>query len=191
VAEGETRIRLRPQSCTNTQARDDEVCHEGSACAHHLLRRHWSRHAPRAREPSRFVFYIDTDAEKIAFIDWYLTKLQDTDLFEDAGPFDPYMTNFPDGSIALYFECNCNHDTYEKDERVFPVGSDGSKLALSELIIAGELNTIFGGWCSCGLHFKKVKARVAMDTEKATEALENNLPMELAEKIVASAVSED
>jgi hypothetical protein len=30
-----------------------------------------------------------------------------------------------------------------------------------------------------------------MDTEKATDVLETNLPVELAEKIVASAVSED
>ena len=31
----------------------------------------------RWRLSSRFVFYIDTDAKKIAFIDWYLTKIQD------------------------------------------------------------------------------------------------------------------
>jgi hypothetical protein len=139
----------------------------------------------------RFVFYIDTDAEKIAFIDWYLTKLQVTDLFEGAGPFDAFMANFPDGSSALYFECNCGCEEYEKAERVFPLGSDANKLALFELIITGELGTIFGNMCSCGLDFKKVKARVAMDTEKATAMLETNLPVELAEKIVASAVSED
>ena len=139
----------------------------------------------------RFVFYIDTDAEKIAFIDWYLTKLQVTDLFEDAGPFDAFIANFPDGASALYFQCNCHHDEYEKDVRVFPLGSDANKLALFELIITGELDTIFGMCGSSGLHFKKVKARVAMDAEKATEALEANLPMEIAEKIVASAVSED
>ena len=139
------------------------------------------------RTSPRFVFYIDTDAEKIAFINWYLTKLQVTDLFEGAGPFDAFMANFPDGSSALYFECNCHHDEYERDERVFPLGSDAHKLALYEQIITGELDPIFG----YGLHFKKVKARVAMDTEKTTEALETNLPMEIAEKIVASALSED
>jgi len=42
-----------------------------------------------------------------------------------------------------------------------------------------------------GWRFKKVKARVVMDTEKATKALETNLPVELAQKIVASAVSAD
>ena len=63
--------------------------------------------------------------------------------------------------------------------------------SLFELIIAGELGKSFFGNCgSCGLQLKKVKARVAMDTENATEALETNLPIELAEKIVASAVSE-
>ena len=87
-----------------------------------------------------FVFYIDTDAEKIAFIDWYLTKLQVMDLFEDAGPFDAFIANFPDGASALYFQCNCHHDEYEKDERVFPLGSDANKLALFELIITGELD---------------------------------------------------
>ena len=143
------------------------------------------------RESPRFVFYIDTDAEKLAFIDWYLTKLQVTDLFEGAGPFDAFMANFPDGSSALYFECNCGCEEYEEAERVFPVGSDANRLALFELIITGELGTIFGNMCSCGLDFKKVKARVAMDAEKSIEALEANLPLELAEKVVASAVSED
>ena len=137
----------------------------------------------RWRSSSRFVFYIDTDAEKIAFIDWYLIKLQVTDLFQGVTPFRGLMTNFPDGSSALYFECEFEFlDEYGADERVFPVGSDANKLALFELIIAGELDTILG------LHFKKVKARVVMDTEKATKALETNLPVELAEKIVASAV---
>ena len=57
------------------------------------------------------------------------------------------------------------------------------------MIIAGELDTILG--LHHGLHLKKVKARVTMDTEKATDVLETNLPVELAEKIVASAVSEE
>ena len=141
----------------------------------------------RWRSSSRFVFYIDTDAEKIAFIDWYLIKLQVTDLFQGLyTPFRGLMANFPDGSSALYFECEFEFlEEYGDLERVFPLGSDANKLALFELIIAGELDTILG------LHFKKVKARVVMDTEKATKALETNLPVELAEKIVASAVSAD
>ena len=73
----------------------------------------------------------------------------------------------------------------QRDEHVFPVGFDANKLALFEQMVSGELDEIHG------LHFKKVKARVAMDTEKTTEALETNLPMEIAEKIVASALSED
>ena len=141
----------------------------------------------RWRSSSRFVFYIDTDAEKIAFIDWYLIKLQVTDLFHALStPFRGLITNFSDGSSALYFECEFEFLEEDGDlERVFPLGSDANKLALFELIIAGELDTILG------LHFKKVKARVVMDTEKATKALETNLPVELAEKIVASAVSAD
>ena len=141
----------------------------------------------RWRLSSRFVFYIDTDAEKIAFIDWYLIKLQVTDLFQGVDtPFRGLMTNFPDGSSALYFECMFEfHEEYGEDERVFPVGSDANKIALADQIIAGELDTFFG------LYLNKVKARVAMDTEKATKALETNLPVELAEKIVASAVSAD
>ena len=139
------------------------------------------------RTSPRFVFYIDTDAEKIAFINWYLTKLQVTDLFQGLDtPFRGLMTNFPDGSSALYFECEFEFlEEYGEDERVFPLGSDTNKLALFELILAGELDTILG------LHFKKVKARVVMDTEEVTKALETNLPVELAEKIVASAVSAD
>lgn len=138
----------------------------------------------RWREGRRFVFYIDTDAEKIAFIDWYLTKLQVTDLFQGVTPFRGLMESFPDGTSALYYECDFAFlEEYGEDERVFPLGSDANKLALFESIIAGELDTILG------LHFKKVKARVVMDTEKATEALETTLPAELAEKIVASAVS--
>ena len=66
-------------------------------------------------------------------------------------PFDAFMANFPDGSSALYFERNCGCDEYEKAERVFPIGSDANKLALFELIITGELGTIFGNTCSCGL----------------------------------------
>ena len=141
----------------------------------------------RWRSSSRFVFYIDTDAEKIAFIDWYLIKLQVTDLFQGVDTcFRGLMTNFPDGSSALYFECKFEFlEEYGEDESVFPLGSDANKLALFEQMVSGELDEIHG------LHFKKVKARVAMDTEKTIEALETNLPMESAEKIVASAISEN
>ena len=61
--------------------------------------------------------------------------------------------------------------------------------ALFEQILAGELGTIFGDNTMAGLHFKKVKARVAM--ERTTEALaEAGLPAELAETIVTAAVHE-
>ena len=111
----------------------------------------------RWRLSSRFVFYIDTDAEKIAFIDWYTTKLQVTDLFQNADtPFRGLMANFPNGSSALYFECEFEFlEEHGEDERVFPLGSDANKLALFELIDAGELCTIFGGMCSCGLEFNE------------------------------------
>ena len=142
----------------------------------------------RWRSSSRFVFYIDTDAEKIAFIDWYLIKLQVTDLFQGVDtPFRGLMANFPDGSSALYFECEFEFfEEYGDLEYVFPLGSDANKLALFEQMVSGELYTLLQG-----LDFKKVKARVVMDTEMATKALETTLPVELAEKIVASAVSAD
>ena len=96
------------------------------------------------------------------------------------------MANFPNGSSALYFECEFEFlEEHGEDERVFPLGSDANKLALFEQMVSGELDEIHG------LHFKKVKARVVMDTEKTIEALETNLPMEIAEKIVASAISEN
>ena len=142
----------------------------------------------RWRSSSRFVFYIDTDAEKIAFIDWYTTRLDTARwLFEHLDtPFRAFIGRFPDGSDALYFECEFEFlEEHGEDERVFPLGSDANKLALFEQIVSGELDEILG------LHFKKVKARVVMDTEKTIEALETNLPMEIAEKIVASAISEN
>ena len=41
------------------------------------------------------------------------------------------------------------------------------------------------------VHFKKVKARVPMDTDATAKVLEANMPTELVEKIVGSEVSED
>ena len=71
---------------------------------------------------------------------------------------------------------NWEDEEYGEDERVFPLGSDANKLALFEQMVSGELDEIHG------LHFKKVKARVVMDTEKTIEALETNLPMEIADR---------
>jgi hypothetical protein len=139
------------------------------------------------RERPRFVFYIDTDSEKLAFIDWFLTKLQVTDLFRNAMIFDGFIANFPDGSSALYFECCCPYEDYKEAERVFPLGSDANKLALFDLIVAGELDTIFGVCGSSGLYFKRVKAMVAMDAEKAAETLEAVLPADLANQIATIA----
>ena len=141
----------------------------------------------RWRASSRFVFYIDTDAEKIAFIDWYVKNV-DTLFTHLDTPFRAFIAQFPDGTSALYFECEfVLLQKYGEDERVFPLGSDANKLALFELIIACELDEILG------LHFRKVKVRVPMDTEEATKALTAKLPVELAETIVASgsAVSEE
>ena len=142
----------------------------------------------RWRLSSRFVFYIDTDAEKIAFIDWYITRLDTARwLFEHLDtPFRAFIGKFPNGSGALYFECEFEFlEEHGEDERVFPLGSDANKLALFEQMVSGELDKVHG------LLFNKVKARVAMDTEKTIEALETNLPLEIAEKIVASAISEN
>ena len=55
------------------------------------------------RETPRFVFYIDTDKEKIAFIDWYLERIHLSDeLFCGVHlPFDGLICSFPDGSLSL------------------------------------------------------------------------------------------
>ena len=68
----------------------------------------------------RFVFFVDTDDEKLAFIEWFLTKLQVTDLFEDSMPFSGYIANTPEGASMLYFESD--YCEYEDDERILGRG---------------------------------------------------------------------
>ena len=113
----------------------------------------------RWRLSSRFMFYVDTDAEKIAFIDWYLTKLEVTELFDS--PFHAFTGKFPDGSDALYFQCMYDDlpdsDEDKENERVFPIGSDANKLALADQIIAGELDMFFSPYLTT------VRARVPVE----------------------------
>ena len=152
--------------------------------------------AHRACPPA--AFFIDTDAERVVFVDWLVTTLttDSPNEFEDALEFRGLIVEFPtDGSRALYFESRYTYGPCEKEfyERVFRIDTVADKLALFELILAGELHEIFGGYGDGGgLRFKTVKARVAIDTTKAVVTLceATQLPLELAEKIVASTVSE-
>ena len=158
------------------------------------------REAHRA-SPTRCVFYVDTDREKLGFIDWFLTSLQMNE-FDDSMPFTGYVAHQPTKTTRvdafghaeysnknmLYFEA---HDsTHEEDERVFSIGTDADKLALFELIVTGELDTILGMYGNAGLHFRTVKARIHMDADKAAESLEAKLPTEIAEQIVHEATDE-
>ena len=151
------------------------------------------------RASPRFVFYVDTVGEKLAFIDWFLTSLQ-MDEFDGSMPFTGHVAHQPAKTTSvnafglaeyshksmLYFEAH--YCQYEEDERVFPVGTDANKLALFELIMTGELDTIFGIQGSAGLHFRIVKARFPMDADKAAESLGAKLPTEIAEQIVEEAI---
>jgi hypothetical protein len=152
-------------------------------------------------ESPKFVFYVDTDSEKLAFIDWFLTSLQ-MDEFDGIMPFDGHVAHQPAKTTGinafghaqyshksmLYFEAIYGKD--EEDERVFPIGTDADKLALFELIVTGELDTIFGMQGSAGFHFRMVKARFPMDVDKAAESLGAKLPTEIAEQIVQEATDE-
>ena len=158
-----------------------------------------SREAHRA-SPS-FVFYVDTDGEKLAFIDWFLTSLE-RDEFDGSMPFTGHVAHRPAKTTSvnvsghaeyshtsmLYFEAN--YCKYKKDERVFPIGTDGDKLALFELVVTGELDTIFGMQGYFGFRFRMVKARFPMDADKAAESLGAKLPTEIAEQIVEEATSD-
>ena len=143
------------------------------------------RRPPGSCEPT-FAFYVDTEAERLAFVEWFLTALLTSDLFDAVLPFKACMAHFPGGPNALYFEDKYGH--YETDERVIPLGTDANKLALFDLITTGELDTILGHRCMSGVAYRTVKTRAVMDTERATKCLEAKLPSELAEKIVREAV---
>ena len=138
-------------------------------------------------EENRVVAYIDTDSEKIAFVDWFIMKLKSFDSARDI--FIINISKFLDGSGVLYFEC-IDDKVYEfgQYECLFPFDTPADKLALFHLIITGELDFQIR---SFDLRLHRYKARVAMDTERATEVLTTNLPVELAEKIVTVAVSKD
>ena len=141
------------------------------------------------RVAPRFAFAVDSNREKLDFVEWFVSK-QYTGLFEGAMPFGGYVTTATSSMPRmLYFEAN--YPDYDDDERAFPIGSDEDKLALFELISTGKLGTILGGDCMAGVRLRMVKARFHMNEEKTVKALDAKLPTELAEKIVASALADD
>ena len=67
-----------------------------------------------------------------------------------------HIADDPNGKKrVLYFEAhNCDG---EELERAFPITTDADKLALSELIITGELNELLGIQHSAGWTLRLVK----------------------------------
>jgi len=149
----------------------------------------FGRDAHRANQ--RHVFYVNTDAEKVEFIRWFIEAVQD-DAFDDAGWFSAHVATFPSAThshkSALFFEAH--HSDGEELERAFPITSEADKLALYELLITGGLSELLGVQHSAGWMFRLVKMQEAMDTEQAIATLDAKLPTELAEKIVGTAVHE-
>ena len=69
----------------------------------------------------RFVFYVDDDAEKLEFVEWFIKSVQ-SEQFSSTAPFDAHVIRTLDAKCVLFFE---SHDCDgEKDERVFPISSD-------------------------------------------------------------------
>jgi len=127
-------------------------------------------------------FYIDTDAEKIAFIDWFLANLQ---MFENESEFRGYMCKFQCGTDALYLEQRTEHVYADETnpEIIYPVRNDEEKLALFEQICKGELSTYVDEF----IWLKNINVRVLINKKKTAELLTQvpiELTMDLAGKIV-------
>ena len=97
--------------------------------------------AENNRQQPRLAFYVDDEAEKLAFIEWFVDHAQ-SDQFRSTTAFDAHVVRHPDAKFVLLFEAHYSHR--EKDERIFPIGSDADKLALFELIVTGELDKQMG-----------------------------------------------
>ena len=132
-----------------------------------------------------FVCYIDTDAEKVEFVDWLIHKVHTTRLFEVSNEIDVSVPTFPDLSRALYIKMLDEH-------HIFPTRSVAEKVMLAEMFANGEMDRFFymrdteghGGHVS----FQKAEARVPVDVDGAVLALSLVLPTELAEKVVNTAI---
>ena len=119
-----------------------------------------------------FAFYVDTDDEKIAFIDWFVEHFQSGG-FQDFADFEAREGWLPGKRQAIYFEAKFGTEGKSdprKQERLFPIADEGEKLALFAYIAAGELDMIL---CPCGngVHINQVKAAVKLDAEEATAAI--------------------
>ena len=125
--------------------------------------------------PDQYRFYIDTDAEKIAFIEWCAANLQ---LFKSKDAFHGYLCQFPCGGGGLYFEQNEYEYVKAGGEEedcmpgiIYPIRNDAEKLALFEQICNGELNTYVDEFDT----LKKINVRVPTQVPIS-------LPIDLAER---------
>ena len=138
---------------------------------------------------SCFVCYIDTDAEKVDFVDWLIHEVHTTRLFEVSYEVDVSVATFPDLSRALYIEMQ---DEHEDEHHIFPAHSVAEKVLLAEMFANSEMDRFFDvretESHGCHVSFRKTEARVPMDVEGAVVALSAALPSELAEKVVGTAV---
>ena len=140
-----------------------------------------------------YAFPIETDADKVRFVKWMINNLDDPIFSIETIPFalkSAYYIQPNPGDVqfkaAIYCESMYSQDSH--DERVFLVGTDTQKLAFFDMMMQGELDTIFGHHGEQGLFYKFVDARLPMDAEQAAQDLANIVPTELAELIVEHAV---
>ena len=139
-----------------------------------------------------FAFYVDTDIEKIAFVNWFVQHFQSGG-FRDFVNFEAHEVWSPEGKRAIYFEAifgtEGQHDP-TKQERLFPIASEGEKLALFSYVAAGDLDAIL---CphGCGVHVKLVTAAVKLDAGGATLAIANKVPQAVAQEIVGQLLNAD
>ena len=134
-----------------------------------------------------FAFYVDTNAEKVAFVDWFVNQFQSGG-FGDYVHFEAHEVWLPGERKAIYFEANFGLEGENdpmKQERLFPIADEGEKLALFQYIAAGRLDEIL---CPCGssgeVLIKPVKAVVKFEVEEASAALQTQLPQVLADRVI-------
>ena len=138
-----------------------------------------------------FVSYIDTDAEKVEYVDWLIHKICTTRLFEFSYEVDVSLATFPDLSRALYIRIH-DEDGEDGEHHIFPASTNEQKVLLVEMFENGEMDRFFDVRDTeshgCHVSFRKAEARVPMDVDGAVAALSATLPSELAEKVVVTAI---
>ena len=112
------------------------------------------------KHQERYRFYIDTDKDKLEFIDWYL-DMQDEDFFHENMHFHGLVNH---SRLFIYYVTNFpTDDELKKEELVLPIATVRDKLALFEQLtqgISGPLAAICGNLGGATLLFDKVRARV-------------------------------